>query len=106
MPGRKGLEEATDTALICSPARGSDRLGNTERGQHTTRRFALARKSEVVVDRKMIRAVLTVLGKRGGLKGGPARARALSPERRREIGRIAATARWKKKRKRARSAAA
>ena len=34
------------------------------------------------------------LGRRGGLKGGPARAGALSPARRREIARIAARARW------------
>ena len=34
------------------------------------------------------------LGRLGGLKGGPARARALSSERRREIGRRAARKRW------------
>lgn len=35
-----------------------------------------------------------VLGKRGGVLGGPARARALSPARRQEIGRNAVAARW------------
>jgi hypothetical protein len=35
------------------------------------------------------------LGRLGGLKGGPARAAALSPRRRREIARVAAAARWK-----------
>ncbi len=34
------------------------------------------------------------LGRRGGLKGGKARAEKLSPERRREIARSAAAARW------------
>jgi hypothetical protein len=34
------------------------------------------------------------LGRLGGLKGGPARASALSPERRREIARRAARKRW------------
>lgn len=34
------------------------------------------------------------LGRRGGLKGGPARARKLSPERRADIARKAAKARW------------
>jgi hypothetical protein len=34
--------------------------------------------------------------RQGGLKGGVARARKLSPEQRAEIARIAATARWKK----------
>ena len=36
------------------------------------------------------------LGRLGGLKGGPARASALSARRRREIARAAARARWKK----------
>lgn len=35
------------------------------------------------------------LGRRGGLKGGKARAKALSGERRAEIARVAAIARWK-----------
>lgn len=35
-------------------------------------------------------------GKRGGLKGGPARKAKLTPERRREIARQAARARWGK----------
>jgi hypothetical protein len=34
------------------------------------------------------------LGRRGGLKGGVARARALTPERRSEIARTASRARW------------
>ena len=34
------------------------------------------------------------LGRRGGLKGGKARAAKLTPERRREIARKAAAARW------------
>lgn len=42
------------------------------------------------------REMARLLGSRGGQKGGPARARALSPERRAEIGRKAAAARWKK----------
>lgn len=37
------------------------------------------------------------LGRRGGLKGGIARAQALSPEKRRKIARQAAKARWGKK---------
>jgi hypothetical protein len=39
----------------------------------------------------------TALGRLGGLKGGPARADALSATRRREIARKAARARWRKK---------
>lgn len=36
-----------------------------------------------------------VLGRRGGLKGGKARAEKLTPERRSEIAKKAAQARWK-----------
>jgi hypothetical protein len=36
------------------------------------------------------------LGRLGGLKGGHARAKALTPQRRREIARSAAQARWKR----------
>jgi hypothetical protein len=38
-----------------------------------------------------------MLGKLGGLKGGKARAKALSPERRKEIASTAAKARWGKR---------
>lgn len=41
-------------------------------------------------------AAAVELGRRGGLKGGKARASALSPSRRAEIAREAAAARWKK----------
>jgi len=37
------------------------------------------------------------LGRLGGLKGGPARAKKLSTKKRKEIARKAAKARWKKK---------
>jgi hypothetical protein len=37
------------------------------------------------------------LGRLGGLKGGPARAAALSPRRRRAIARQAALARWRRR---------
>ncbi|MFT3679039.1 MAG: hypothetical protein QM791_02125 [Ferruginibacter sp.] len=36
-------------------------------------------------------------GRQGGLKGGPARAKALSPKKRTAIAKKAAAARWKKK---------
>jgi hypothetical protein len=44
-----------------------------------------------------ISRVMAAMGKRGGLKGGPARARALSAARRTAIARRAAAARWSKK---------
>jgi len=37
------------------------------------------------------------LGRLGGLKGGPARAKSLSPKKRKEFARKAAKARWNKK---------
>lgn len=46
----------------------------------------------VTVDGRNLAAVM--LGRRGGLKGGKARAAALSPERRREIAKAAAMVRW------------
>ena len=47
--------------------------------------------SDVAGDRR-------VLARRaGGVKGGPARAKALTPERRKEIARAAAKARWGKR---------
>lgn len=39
---------------------------------------------------------VSALARKGGLKGGKARANALSPEQRSEIARAAAAARWKK----------
>ena len=39
---------------------------------------------------------MAAFGRAGGLKGGQARAAALSPERRVEIARSAASARWKR----------
>ncbi len=44
-----------------------------------------------------ITAYLSLIGKRGGLKGGPARKKALSAKRRKEIARKAAKTRWSKK---------
>lgn len=43
-----------------------------------------------------LRAAAAALGRRGGLKGGKARAAKLSPEERSEIARKAAAARWKR----------
>ena len=53
-----------------------------------------------VVSRRVVSEPLNphaaALGRLGGLKGGPARAAALSARRRREIAQAAARARWKK----------
>lgn len=57
----------------------------------TERITVLARRRESR-DRNLHAAAL---GRLGGLRGGPARAAALSPKRRRDIARAAALARWK-----------
>lgn len=41
-----------------------------------------------------IKAAAAALGRKGGLKGGPARAAKLSPKKRSEIAKKAAAARW------------
>lgn len=47
--------------------------------------------------RSEISKAAAALGRRGGLKGGKARAKALSPERRSEIAKKAAQARWERR---------
>lgn len=42
-----------------------------------------------------VKAAAAMLGRKGGLRGGPARAKALSKKRRAEIAKNAARARWK-----------
>jgi hypothetical protein len=58
----------------------------------TERITVLARRLETVARNPHAAA----LGRLGGQRGGPARAAALSPRRRREIARAAARARWQK----------
>jgi hypothetical protein len=45
-------------------------------------------------DEATVRAAAAALGRRGGLRGGPARASALTPAKRRAIAKKAAAARW------------
>jgi hypothetical protein len=46
---------------------------------------------------KFVSEVAALLGRRGGIKGGKARAKALSAKRRKEIAKKAAQARWAKR---------
>jgi len=55
----------------------------------------IAEKSEARDIPPDVSAAAAALGRRGGLKGGPARAAALSPKKRAEIAKKAAAARWK-----------
>jgi len=56
---------------------------------------AIAEKTEEREIPPEVSAAAAALGRRGGLKGGPARAAALSEERKREIAQNAAAARWR-----------
>jgi hypothetical protein len=50
-------------------------------------------------ERSVISEYLASIGRKGGLKGGKARAEKLSPERRKEIARKAAKIRWEENKK-------
>jgi len=50
-----------------------------------------------LTDEELIKAAASALGRKGGLAGGKARAKALTPQRRSEIAKKAAAARWHKK---------
>lgn len=52
--------------------------------------------AEPELGREAVSAAAAALGRLGGLKGGKARAAALSPARRRAIAKKAASTRWKK----------
>lgn len=49
------------------------------------------------VTEDQLKAAMSALGRLGGLKGGKARAKALTAKKRSEIAKKAAAARWKKK---------
>jgi hypothetical protein len=66
----------------------ADCHGPTERVEVLARRRASVERNPYAAE----------LGRRGGLRGGPARAAALSAQRRREIARAAARKRWSRRR--------
>ena len=76
------FEELANTDAIGTPC--AECHAPTERVKVLARRSALETRN----------AHAAALGRLGGLRGGPARAAALTPERRREIAVIAARARW------------
>jgi hypothetical protein len=80
----EAITEAEDTDVLGPPC--SRCHAPTERVQ------ILARRTELVARNPHAAA----LGRLGGLRGGKARAAALTPKRRRDIARLVARARWKK----------
>lgn len=59
----------------------------------------LSRFSILTMAKVDLHEYMSRIGRKGGLKGGKARKRRLSPERRSEIARKAARARWRKARR-------
>lgn len=51
---------------------------------------------EIILPDEGVKAYLSRIGRKGGLKGGPARAKKLSRKKRQAIGKKAAEARWSK----------
>jgi hypothetical protein len=86
--------------LVCEYEDEREEPGTTfEIGAECARCHAPTERTEVLGRRSVTSEPnphAAALGRLGGLKGGPARARTLSATRRREIARTAALARWKK----------
>ena len=57
---------------------------------------ALTSDKEEMSEQDLIKAAASAFGRKGGKKGGPARAAALSQEQRTEIAKKAAAVRWSK----------
>jgi hypothetical protein len=79
---------------VTEPA-GTDAIG-----PQCSRCHAPTERIDVLAERRVRRERnphAAALGRLGGLKGGAARAAALSPKRRREIAKLAAQARWGKR---------
>jgi hypothetical protein len=81
-----------DHEVECEEPEGTETIGTPCTSCHapTERVEVLGRRTRPVA----INPHAAALGRLGGLKGGRARAEALSPERRREIARRAARKRW------------
>jgi hypothetical protein len=99
-PTERHVLDVERRCLVCesvqqaSEPEGTDEIGPPcSRCHAPTERLAIrARRTEPATRNPHAAA----LGKLGGLKGGPARAAALSAARRRAIARSAARARWKR----------
>lgn len=61
-----------------------------------TRRLAENLTADGILPSDLTHLIAVALGRRGGLKGGKARAEKLSPKRRTQIARLAAQKRWSK----------
>jgi hypothetical protein len=71
-----------------------DRRSTEDVNEIAARILAEATDEDQHDDEALRKQAARILGRRGGLKGGPARAKKLSRKRRQEIARKAANARW------------
>lgn len=72
------------------------RSSRTENNNELAKRLTDAVADDAPLPEDIRRLLAAALGRRGGLKGGKARAEKLSAERRQEIARLAAQKRWSK----------
>lgn len=80
------------------PKRSSKRPKREDEAQAAVRIMeTIAERSEKRDVPPDVSAAAAALGRRGGLRGGPARAAKLTPARRAEIARQAASIRWRKR---------
>jgi hypothetical protein len=63
-----------------------------------TARLAKEESEALSSPQEVVSQYLATIGRRGGIKGGKARANSLTKARKKEIARLAAQARWKDKR--------
>jgi hypothetical protein len=99
-PDADTLLDARRRCLVCDLTEDVTERGDTDAiGPECSRCRAPTERIEILGHRRAPRERnphAAALGRLGGLRGGPARAAALTPRRRREIARAAARARWHK----------
>jgi hypothetical protein len=78
------------------PDRSSRRPRDANQLAHLTVAIATGEEEDQMVTIDGKNAAAVALGRRGGLRGGVARASKLTPEERSNIARLAASARWKR----------
>lgn len=67
---------------------------DSNRAAALTVKLATEESEPSTVGNSVVSQYLATIGRKGGIKGGKARAKKLSPEKRSEIARLAALSRW------------
>jgi hypothetical protein len=84
---------------ICFMAKKSKLPKDVNQRAVTIAQIATGEIEKIPDETDLIKLAASAMGRKGGLKGGAARAKALSPKKRSEIAKKAAAARWKGKSK-------